>query len=467
MMNGNDSFKNFSTNRAEMLLLLLLQRKLMRARSDPNEFLELCFREPAGKSLRQSHFHRELQAFLSSHRRALIELPRDHGKSVQVCARILWELGREPGLRVKIFCATEAIASQRGRFIREAIEKNPLVSQLFPQLQPSRPWTDTEFTVQRPANTMGPSVASLGIGSGATGTRADLLVCDDIVDVRSMLSRNERERIKNHFRNNLVNLLDPQGRFWGLFTPWHRDDLNAELKLNPEYRLFRRAISEELTPIWPERWPREKLQERLAEIGSTAFARAYRLQPTSEEEILIRPEWVRFWSEATRDQRVILSVDPAVSEHARADASALVVLSLTSENRVHCREAIARRVTAPLLLQLIDELDRLWSPEAILFESNAAFKGIADLLIRHTRFGAKIKEIAQSREKAARVHAFAVSVENGTFRLKGKPNQVDPSQRTLFDEMTLFPATEHDDLLDAAMTGMAYLLDSREVRVWV
>jgi hypothetical protein len=23
------------------------------------------------------------------------------------------------------------------------------------------------------------------------------------------------------------------GRFWGLFTPWHPDDLNARLKRNP------------------------------------------------------------------------------------------------------------------------------------------------------------------------------------------------------------------------------------------
>jgi len=29
-------------------------------------------------------------------RRALVELPRDHGKSVQVCIRVLWELGRRP-----------------------------------------------------------------------------------------------------------------------------------------------------------------------------------------------------------------------------------------------------------------------------------------------------------------------------------------------------------------------------------
>jgi hypothetical protein len=32
--------------------------------------------------------------------------------------------------------------------------------------------------------------------------------------------------------------------------------------------------------------------------------------------------------------------------------------------------------------------------------------------------------------------------------------------------MTTFPFGEHDDLLDAAATGTAHLLDRREPRVW-
>ena len=58
-----------------------------------------------------------------------------------------------------------------------------------------------------------------------------------------------------------------------------------------------------------------------------------------------------------------------------------------------------------------------------------------------------------------------VAVENGTFRLKGTTS-VDPGQLGLFEEMTTFPCGEHDDLLDAAATGAAYLLEKREPRVW-
>src|SRR4051812_22682260 len=195
------------------------------ARRKVNVFVRLCFTDPSGKPLRQAKVHRDLQRFLSAHRHGLVELPRDHGKSTQVCARLVWELGRNPGLRVRIVCATEALAAERGRFVRRAIEANPAVRKVFPHLTPGQPWSDTRLTVARPSDVIGPSLTAVGVGSGSTGARADLLVCDDIVDVKSLASRAERDRVKDHFRNNLMNLLEPDGRFWGLCTPWHRDDL--------------------------------------------------------------------------------------------------------------------------------------------------------------------------------------------------------------------------------------------------
>ena len=85
-------------------------QRLLSPPLDVNDFAELCFTDTAGGLLRQARVHGDLQAFLDRHRLALIELPRDHGKSVQICIRILWELGRNPNLRVKIVCASDAMA---------------------------------------------------------------------------------------------------------------------------------------------------------------------------------------------------------------------------------------------------------------------------------------------------------------------------------------------------------------------
>lgn len=458
---------------------LFLRRAL--ARTDPATFIRYALRDPRDEPVELAEIHDELQAFLTDHRMALVELPRDHGKSFQVCGRVLWELGRNPALRVKVVCATEAVAAERSRFLRDAIAGNPRVRDVFPHLRPAEPWTAGAFAVERPAEAIGPSVAAFGVGAGSTGTRADLLVCDDVADVRSLHSKAERDRAADYFANNLMNLLEPDGRCWGLCTPWHADDLNARLKKNPAFAVLRRPVGPEFEPVWGTKWPADALRERKEQVGSASFARGYQLRTLAEEDAPIRPAWVRCWDEAAEPETVVLSVDPAVSSAARADRSALVVLGRVGDGphspglefgarpavEVRVLACAARRVAAPDLVALIEALDRRWNPAVILFESNAGFLGIKDLLVRHAAFGPRVKGVSQSADKAARVAAFSVVVENGSFRLKGDAaGGIDPGQRELYDEMTAFPFGGHDDLLDAAATGCAYLLDRRAPRVW-
>lgn len=452
-----------------LLTLAALTRTLRRARRDPATFVAFCFADASGVPLKPGRVHRELQAFLSTHPKALVELPRDHGKTVQVCGRVVWELGTSPGLRVKLVCATDAVAGQRGRFLRDAVGRNPRVRLVFPHLTPAEPWAVEGFTVARPAEVVGPSVAAFGVGSGATGTRADLLVCDDIVDVRALHSPGDRRRAADFFANNLMNLLDPAGRFWGLSTPWHPDDVNARLKRNPAYALFRRPVGPDLEPVWPERWPREALVARRAEIGAAAFARGYHLEPIAEGEVMVRPEWVRFTPEVrprADHDLVVVSVDPAVSGRAAADPTAVVVLG-RRDGVVDCLAASARQVPAPALVAWVDEVDRVWTPDVVLFESNAAFLGIADLLKAHARFGPRVVAVTQSKSKAARVAALAVALEAGRVRLKGAGGVPDPAQAELFAELTTFPFAAHDDLVDALATGAAHVLNRPDPRVWV
>ena len=123
-------------------------------------------------------------------------------------------------------------------------------------------------------------------------------------------------------------------------------------------------------------------------------------------------------------------------------------------------------MAAPGLVILIDDADRRWKPDAILFESNAGFAGVRDLLVRHARFGPKVQGIVQLRDKAARGCRLQREVQNGTFLLRGAVGDVEPSQQAFFDEMTTFPGGEHDDLLDAAAFGAEWLLARPQPRVW-
>ncbi len=433
---------------------------ILAARRDVNTFAEFAFRDANHHPIRQASFHVELQAFLTRNRHALVELPRDHGKSFQVCMRLLWELGRTPSLRIKLVCATEAMAAERSRFLREQIKTNRRLRMVFPRLRPGTWWGAEAFSVDRPANTIGPSVAAFGVGSGSTGARADLLVCDDLVDVKSLHSKSDRERTTAYFQNNLMNLLEPDGRFWNLSTPWHPNDVNSWLKSNAAYPLYRRAVGPNDEPVWPEKWDVEALRRRKAEIGEGGYARGYRLVCINEEDSLIQPGWLQFHAETTPTfERTVLAIDPAVSVSAKADASALVFAGRRG-NTVFVMQAVGKRVSAPQLIDWIDEWNKLHEPDVILMESNAAFAGLRDVMQKHTAFGHKLIGRPATKHKADRISALGIAVQAG--RVLFCKNQTE-----LLDELITFPNAAHDDLADACAAAVEHLLNSREPRAWV
>ena len=83
------------------------------------------------------------------------------------------------------------------------------------------------ITLGRLTRVIGPTVAAYGNDVIDTGVRADLLVPEDVMDVRAIQSRVDRGRIARRFDNNLMSLLEPEVRFWGMFTSWPADHHKA------------------------------------------------------------------------------------------------------------------------------------------------------------------------------------------------------------------------------------------------
>src|SRR5258708_15249942 len=134
MTNCKNTWPNWSNE--FILKAALLERQIRQARLDPVAFAEFAFADESGQPMRLAQIHRELQAFLCDGSRALVELPRDHGKTVQVLIRIVWELGRNPNLRVLLASGSAALAVQRGRCLRDALARNPGRRRGFPRVLP-------------------------------------------------------------------------------------------------------------------------------------------------------------------------------------------------------------------------------------------------------------------------------------------------------------------------------------------
>ena len=122
-----------------------------------------------------------------------------------------------------------------GRYIVES----PEYQRVFPNVVPDRNafWSAHELFVKRSSRSVDPSVEAKGIMSTGVGGRADLIVFDDVVDLRNAIEQPAlREKVKENFFNVWMSRLDVGGRAWYISTSWHAEDLTSLLRYDRSRR---------------------------------------------------------------------------------------------------------------------------------------------------------------------------------------------------------------------------------------
>lgn len=84
--------------------------------------------------------------------------------------------------------------------------------------------TTTEIDTNLKTSARGTSqLLGMGIGASLTGKHADIVITDDIVNIKDRISKAERERTKLQYQE-LQNVKNRGGRFINTGTPWHKED---------------------------------------------------------------------------------------------------------------------------------------------------------------------------------------------------------------------------------------------------
>lgn len=123
---------------------------------------------------------------------------RASGKSTLVGLFCAWILYGNRNLRILVLAAEQALAIKMVRNVKRIIERHPLTQGFKPK--GAEQWAAEQFTILRDAELRDPSMLARGIGANLTGSRADIVICDDVevpntcdtvpkrVDLRSRLS---------------------------------------------------------------------------------------------------------------------------------------------------------------------------------------------------------------------------------------------------------------------------------------
>jgi phage terminase large subunit-like protein len=450
--------KERERKRLDLVARATVRSRVLEARGDPNKLIEYCFKDSeTGKPLVQADIHRELQAAMSSGEDCVNLFPRDHGKTTQTEGHIIWVLGNNPNLRIKIVCASDSKAVERLFAIIQHIRINDCVHDVFPWLKPAKlgDWTKHKIVVERDYISRDASIEALGVLSTATGGRADKLYADDVVDRRNALELPKlRETVKSAWDSDWSNLLEPEAQSVYNATPWHTADLTHKLLRNPTYKVLRREVGtadDPYAPVWDEKWPREALMRRRLKIGQLEYDRGFRLRALSGEFATVREEWIDYWDEPPDLGKLIVFQAFDVSSGTAKDYFAAVTLGVDPKSlRIYVLEGWHAKLTFLARAQAIEQQARTWRPslqglEEETMKSLSQYLGATSLL--------NVLSLRPHLAKAIRLMSVTPHLETGRvlFNPALKPDRIANREEhgDLVSELLEFPLGANDDLVDA------------------
>lgn len=285
-------------------------------------------------------FHEELYAILPCKKRLLIAAPRGFAKSkiTSVIYPIWLAVSGILYREILIISASETLAKDMLRQIKAEIESNQMINQLFGDLVTDK-WSENHIVTKS-----GVSIRARGAEAQIRGFRPDCIILDDIETDESVLSEEQRKKVKDWILKACLPALTPDGQcvmvgsiihFLAILNEMMDSDNGWEKR---KYQAYKNGIKEPGHELWASLWPHEKLKEREKEIGSWAFAAEYMNDPIAEGAVAIKPNEIRYWETLPSQLSCVIAVDPAYSEDQTADYKVASLVGIDQQNnRYLCR----------------------------------------------------------------------------------------------------------------------------------
>jgi hypothetical protein len=397
----------------EAIALRLWADEIERARTDVNTFVELCARndqEDGSPPFVQQWFHREWQEKWSNEPIVVIHGATGFGKTEQILFHLLWRMGRKPGIRILLLGKQQENARRLLRKIRRQIEANPMVRAVFPELVPGLPWTDDRLRLAGAGiDTTTDTVETYGLDSSPLGTRADIVLADDVVDFENSLTEYQRKKLISFLDQSIRTRMTTHGQFFMLANAWHEDDaaFDYSKRAGVWYKAYP-AANDSGELLWPAFRPQAWLDKQRASTPLASFERMYLCRPRSDSTRIFQGPWfalarklgagvqpIRRVAQAFDRQgalidpakihlmgvmmatrmRVVIGVDLATgkSEKKRkSDLTVFFVLGIHPDGRRQVLWIEKGRWSADVTLERLRALDQRYQPELFVVEDNGA-----------------------------------------------------------------------------------------------
>jgi hypothetical protein len=245
----------------------------------------------------------------------ILNFPPDHAKSTTWTVNwVTHQIHCDPGVRIIVISKTQRLAKQFLLSVKARLT-NPLYTELHSAYAPEGGWRDEDlpwrddmiYVRGRSPEEKDPTLQAIGIGGQIYGSRADIIICDDVEDLTNYGSY---EQHAHWIAQEVVTRLDPERgrlvlvgtRVGGTDVYSHLRDEAKTLDELPTYTYFAQPaiLDGETSPdvndwqvLWPERMtPRVIRKKRSAFSNPRHFQLIYQQRDVSDNSVF-RAESVR------------------------------------------------------------------------------------------------------------------------------------------------------------------------------
>ncbi|MCK8784335.1 phage terminase large subunit [Roseomonas sp. NAR14] len=262
----------------------------------PADFVEFLWLWNNAQGQVTPPLHRRIARWLqdarsAGHRRLLLQAFRGCGKSTLVGLYCAWLLALRPETRILVLAADLPLATKMVATVRRIIERHLLCRHLLPDAPEA--WASDRFTVAREGALRDPSMLAQGIGGNITGTRAEVIVCDDVEVPGNCDTPGKRAELRERLTETEF-VLVPDGTILYVGTPHTAESLYLHPDRGEAYLAGYRRLTVPLLDTagrsaWPERFPCATVAALRDRVGPLHFRRQMLLEAVASEAARLDP----------------------------------------------------------------------------------------------------------------------------------------------------------------------------------
>lgn len=279
---------------------------------------------------------------------------RSSGKSTIVGLFCAWVLAGDPDLRIMVLAADFALAKKMVRNVKRIIERHPLATDLKPKRRDH--WASDQFTVNRPGELRDPSMVAKGIGANITGSRAEIIICDDVEVPNTCDTQPKRADLRERL-GEIDYVLVPGGTqlyvgtphsYYTIYTDQPRLEAGEARPFLDGFRRLEIPLLDDMgASAWPERFPADKVAAMRRRSGPNKFDSQMLLKPVNIADGRLDPDRLRLYDGeldyAEGNRQPVLSLmgkrlvsaaswwDPAYGAPGKGDSSVVAALFTDAE----------------------------------------------------------------------------------------------------------------------------------------